>query len=113
MRTSSSATLLAVASLLLAVCLPGCAKVARWQVARGPQPSVRVYRVSDAAQPGSAEVPGRVALSGARNEWVSFAVELKDLPPGAWQSLRLRALRRQSGDGRDAAVLPAEIEAYQ
>src|SRR5215207_5338783 len=103
MRTSSSAALLAAASLVLAACLSGCAKLGRRQAARGPQPSVRVYRVSDAAQPRSAEAPRRVSISGARNEWVSFAVELKDLPPGAWQSLRLRPLRRQSDDGRGAA----------
>jgi len=124
MRTTSSAAFATISSLILAACvaafMPGCARIGRRTAARGPQPRLQVYRVSDVAQAGSAEAaavpspagPARASISGARNEWVSFAVELTDMPTGAWHSLRVRGFRRPS-DGGKAPALPVEVEAYQ
>ena len=112
MRPLTLPALLAL-PLAAACCLStGCARVNRSAAPRGPQPRVQVYRVSDAAQAAVADAQAnRATISGARNEWLSFAVQVTDLAPGAWHSLRLRPLRRQSSDASDA--LAAEVEAYQ
>lgn len=57
-----------------------------------------------------AAVGGPVTIYGAKNEWLSFAVELTDLPPGGTYTLRLRPPRLQGSD----ATLPAgAFEPYQ
>src|SRR5688500_19641989 len=96
--------------LLLLAWAGGCASVGRRANAttQAVKPRVQALDLSGAAPvlaPG-----GPVALYGARNEWLSFAVELSDLPPGRDYTLRLRPPRLQGGD----AVLSADaFEAHQ
>lgn len=69
-------------------------------------PSVDALDVSGAAEPVT--TGGPVTLYGARNEWLSFAVQLTDLPPGGSYSLRLRPPRhREQGVAIPAAALDA------
>src|SRR6478609_842288 len=100
----------AVVALLLAVCAAGCASRAARNAAtnRRVQPRVVAVDLAGAGQPVAADGP--VALSGAKNEWLSFAVELADLPPSGRYTLRLRPPRLQGGD----ATVPANaFEAQQ
>jgi hypothetical protein len=87
----------------------GCASIGRPNT---PRPRVtagiRALDMTGGGEPVASGGP--VVVQGARNEWVTFALDLTDLPPGGDHTLRLRP-PRQSGSG---AALPAEVlEAYQ
>src|SRR3982751_2048832 len=100
-RTSPARLVPAVMMAAVAIaCLGGCARMGRKAAATGPQPRVRLYRVSDAAQAGAEAPQAQAGVAGARNEWVSFAFQVTALPPGPWHALRLRPLRRQNAEGR-------------
>jgi hypothetical protein len=72
------------------------------------KPRVQALDVSDAA--GPVRLAGPLAVHGARNEWVGFAVELTDVPAGQSYSLRWRTPRQKES----AARIPAgQIEAFQ
>lgn len=114
-----ASTVLVVVSIALAgavaSALPGCLRHGRATKLAVPHPRVQVYRVSDAGQFGGLDAQAQAAIAGARNEWVSFAVQVTDLPAGPWHSLRLLPLRRQRGGGSrgDGELLAAEVAAYQ
>src|SRR5688572_21690291 len=116
---------IAAALCLCCVVASGCVQMAR----RGSRnasgasgPKVHAYRVDDATQAaaGAETSVSQATVHGARNEWVTFSVQLTGLPVGGraaapWYSLRLQPLRRVSSGGKaeDAQILPAEVEAYQ
>src|SRR5678815_5160746 len=85
-----------IAAVVLAVWAAGCASAAARNAAaskRRVQPRVVAVDLSGGGQPVVADGP--VALSGAKNEWLSFAVQLIDLPPAGLYTLRLRSPRLQ------------------
>lgn len=97
---------LIVLALLLAG-LAGCASMGK-PTRSHPRltPRVDALEVSGAAEPVS--IGGTIVLYGARNEWVSFAVQLTDLSPGGSYSLRLRPPRhREQGLTIPATALDA------
>jgi len=71
-------------------------------------PQVQALDVSGAAEPVPSANP--VQIHGARNEWLSFAVQLTDLPPAGNFTLRLRPPHQVGGD---ATMPPAVFEASQ
>lgn len=71
-------------------------------------PRVQALDMSGGAHPTPSG--GELRINGARNEWLTFAVELKDLPPGGNYTLRLRAPRLQGGD---ATLSASTFEPYQ
>jgi hypothetical protein len=98
-----------VVPLLVAGWLVGCASMAKPGTTRlHLTPRVHALDVSGAAEPVASAGP--LAVQGARNEWVTFAVQLTDLPPGGNYSLRLRPPRQAAAD----ATIPAgAFEAHQ
>ena len=110
-RTRSVATAPSLAALLLLTFfLSGCRGTA------GPggasrqrvRPRVQALDISGAA--AAATRGGPIVLHGARNEWVSFAVEITDLPPGGNYTLRLRPPRNAAAG---ATIHPSAFEAAQ
>src|SRR4051794_352202 len=98
-----------VVPLLVAGWVAGCMSMARPSAARQRlTPRVQALDVSGAAEPVASAGP--VVVQGARNECVTFAVQLTDLPPGGNYSLRLRPPRQA---GADAAIPAAAFEAHQ
>ena len=84
----------ALLSLVLAAWLVGCGAPARsGRVRTAVKPRLQHVDLSGAAPAAPSEGP--VTLHGARNEWVSFAVDLTDLPPGGDFTLRFRPPRLQ------------------
>src|SRR5688500_14399048 len=118
---------IAAALCIWCVVASGCAQMARRgsRNANGASgPKVHAYRVDDATQAaaGAGASVSQATVHGARNEWVTFSVQLTGLPVGGrsgaaapWYSLRLQPLRRVSSGGKaeDAQILPAEVVAYQ
>ena len=109
-RPARLVTALALLPLLLVGWLGGCTSAPRPAGAgrQNMKPRVQALDVSGAAQ--FVASGGPVVLHGARNEAVSFAVELADLPPGGRYTLRLRPPRLQGGD---AAVTAGAFEVRQ
>ena len=104
------ATSLLILPLLLAGWLCGCTSSLKrnGSARQRVQPRIQALDVTGSGQPVT--YGGPVSLHGARGEWLSFAVELTDLPPGGNYTLRLRPPRLQGGD----AVMPVDVfEAQQ
>jgi hypothetical protein len=109
-RFVPAAALSAVVPLLLAVGVMGCASATARNGGgkRALRPRLVAVDLSGGGQAVLADGP--VVLSGARNEWLTFAVQLADLPPAGHYTLRLRPPRLQGGD----ATVPADaFEAQQ
>ena len=81
--------------LLLVTLAGGCQSTAdNADVVRRPgEPRVRGVNINDPVQPVPFDEP--IALSAAKNEWASFAVQISDLPP----------LKRAGGSGRWVAIV--------
>ena len=87
----------------------GCASIGRPNNSR-QRVTVAIHALDVTGGGDPVASGGPVAVQGARNEWVSFALELTDLPPGENYTLRLRT-PRHAGSG---ATIPATaIEAHQ
>ena len=80
----------------------------RGTVAARVRPEVHALDTAGALQTAPVGTP--IVLHGARNEWVSFAVEVAGLAPGGSYSLKVRPPRLQGGD---ATIPPTALEAHQ
>src|SRR5687767_9109391 len=71
-------------------------------------PTLQAIDLSDAVRPIPQDGP--VQLSAARNEWISFVLEVGPRPAGTPAVLRLRELKHSSGG---ATIAPSQFEVYQ
>jgi len=109
-----SISILCPALLLLAGCPPVNNGGRTGSVEQDNRPKVRSLNFDDPILPIAVETP--VSLTSAKNETVSFAVQISQLPKSTEKTaavLRLQPLRLGAGATREDRIEPRQYTAYQ